>query len=125
MAENIDKPVTGEVMPKREETVRPPLDIFEDGDGITLLADLPGVSRDAINLQVQDNVLMLEARPTHRIDGKAIYREFNLVKFERQIPIPETYDTTQIKAELSRGVLRLHLPKTESAKPKQIPVTVS
>ncbi len=124
MAENIQRAETGEVLPKQEQSVRPPLDIYEDETGVTILADVPGVAKDAITLHVQDNVLTLQARPSHRIPGEVVHQEFSLANFERQVPIPETYDTEQIKAELTQGVLRLHMPKAEAAKPKKIAVTV-
>ena len=102
----------------------PALDVVESDQAYTVTLDLPGVAKESVKLQVQDNVLTLEARPSHRIQGQALHQEFSLVNFERQIPIPETYNAEQIKAELTQGVLRLHLPKAEAAKPKQITVAV-
>ena len=90
----------------------PAVDIYENNDGLTLLADLPGVGRDQLNLGVEQGVLTIEGKTA---SSYGYYRRFQL---------PEHLDLEHVKAELKHGVLTLHLPKAEAAKPRKIAVTV-
>ena len=106
----------------QEQYIAPPVDIYETPEGLTVLADLPGVSKDGLNIEVKDDVLTLQARAQHSLPGDPVYREFTLVNFFRQFQLSDRVDTGNIKAELKNGVLTLHLPKAEEAKPKQIKI---
>ena len=97
---------------RTENWLTPAVDIFENNDGLTLVADLPGVGHERLNLGVEQGVLTIEAQ-TGGLYG--YYRRFQL---------PEHLDLDQIKAELKHGVLTLRLPKAEAAKPRKIAVTV-
>lgn len=108
----------------QEEYVKPPVDIYETADGLTVLADLPGVSKDALTIEVEDNILTIKARAQHEIRDEPLYREFQLANFFRQFQLSEVFDAQKITAEFKHGVLKLHLPKAEKAKPKQIAVQV-
>ena len=108
----------------QEQYIAPPVDIYETADGLTVVADLPGVGPDDLSIEVKDNILTLQARAKHNLPGNAVYREFALANFFRQFQLAETVDITGIRAELKHGVLTLHLPKAEEAKPRQIQVTV-
>lgn len=107
-----------------EEYVKPPVDIYESGDGLTVVADLPGVKKDDLNIEVEDNILTIQARARHEMEGEPIYREFELLNFFRQFQLSNQVDTSMITAEFRNGVLKLTLPKAEQAKPKQIAVQV-
>jgi HSP20 family molecular chaperone IbpA len=115
---------------RREETraderyINPPVDIFETKDGLTVVADLPGVDRGDLDVRVADGLLTLQARTTHVAPGTPMAREYELLDFYRQFELPEAVDSDKIRAELKHGVLALHLPKKEKAKPRQIQVTV-
>jgi HSP20 family molecular chaperone IbpA len=89
-----------------------------------VLADLPGVDKQDLRIEVEDNVLTIQARPKHALVGEPAYREFELVNFYRQFQLSDAVDTTKITADFTHGVLALHLPKAEAAKPKQIQVQV-
>jgi HSP20 family protein len=107
-----------------EEYVKPPVDIYESADGLTVVADLPGVQKDDLSIEVEDNILTIQARAHHEMEGEPIYREFDLVSFFRQFQLSNQVDTAKITAAFRNGVLKLTLPKAERAKPKQISVQV-
>jgi HSP20 family molecular chaperone IbpA len=117
--------------PAREETrsqeayVTPPVDIYETQDGLVVLADLPGVAKDSLDVRVENNLLTIRGKASHFAPGELIYREYDLVNFFRQFELNEKVDQAQISAELKSGVLTLKLPKAEEAKPRRIEVNVS
>lgn len=108
----------------RDETrVSPLVDIYENEDGILLLADMPGVDKDALNVKIDKDVLSIEGKP-HLAEGKGLVRcEAEPCTYARSFSLPQTIDSDKISAKLERGVLTLHLPKRESVKPRQIQVT--
>jgi HSP20 family molecular chaperone IbpA len=85
-------------------------------------ADLPGVSREGLDIRVEDNVLTIQGKSNHPVAGEEVYREYQLHNFFRQFELSEAVDQTKIGAELKHGVLTLHLPKAEKTKPRQIQV---
>jgi HSP20 family molecular chaperone IbpA len=95
-----------------ENWLTPAVDIFETDEGLTLIADLPGVARDRLQLGVEQGVLTIEGN-TGGLYG--YYRRFQL---------PEHLDLDRIEAVLKHGVLTLRLPKAEAARPRKIAVTV-
>ena len=107
---------------EQETYVRPPVDIFESGDGLTVVADLPGVSRDQLSIDVKDNVLTIAGRTRTADSGQPTYREFELFNYYRQFELSDSVDVAKISAELKNGVLTLHLPKSAEARPKRIEV---
>jgi HSP20 family molecular chaperone IbpA len=132
MAEKTVPSVQHETMPgRREETraeeryITPPVDIFETKDGLTVVADLPGVEQSNLDVRVADGLLTLHGRTAHVAPGTSIAREYELLNFYRQFELPEAVDADRIRAELKHGVLILQLPKKEKAKPRQIQVSVA
>jgi HSP20 family protein len=119
--------------PTREATQRddmaliPPVDVFEDSTGITLRADLPGVSKEKLELQVEANTLTIAGElsiPTP--DGmQATYVEVDVPRFRRVFTLSKDLDTTKISAEVKQGVLSLRIPKAEHAQPRRIDIKVS
>jgi HSP20 family protein len=108
----------------QERYVTPPVDIYEMNDGLIVKADLPGVDKENLDLRVENNLLTIRGRPTHAITSEPIYREYELVNFFRQFELNEKVDQSKISAELKHGVLTLHLPKAEEAKPRKIDVRI-
>ncbi len=102
----------------------PAVDIFENENSITVLADMPGVKADDLNIDLRESVLTLTGRVA-TIDGTKetdVLREYRTGTFFRQFTLAETIDQAKIDAKLSDGVLRLELPKVEKARPRQITV---
>ena len=116
--------------PAKEETrsqeayVTPPVDIYETADGLVVKADLPGVTKDGLDLRVENNLLTIRGRAAHCAPGNLLYREYNLQNFFRQFELSDRVDQGKISAELQHGVLTLNLPKAEEAKPRKIDVRV-
>jgi len=132
MAEKTVPSVQGEAGPARREETRaqeryitPPVDIFETKDGLTVVADLPGVEQKALDVRVADGILTIQGKTAHVAPGTPIEREFELLNFYRQFELPEEIDSDKIAAELKHGVLALRLPKKEKAKPRKVEVSVS
>ncbi len=116
---------TPEVLERREEvTLIPPVDIYEDQEGITLLADMPGVKKEDLEIEVDKEVLTITGKVSTGCDpvAKAIYREFRGSQYKRVFTLGPDVDSSRIEARISRGVLRLYLPKMEEVKPRKIEV---
>jgi HSP20 family molecular chaperone IbpA len=102
----------------------PAVDIFEDDEVITLLADMPGVKAGDLTIDLRESTLTLTGRitPSEQAGEVDILREYRVGTFVRQFSLAETIDQARIAARLADGVLRLELPKVEKAKPRQITV---
>ena len=102
----------------------PAVDIFETDAAITVLADMPGVKPDQVEIDLRENVLTLTGRitPARPANETDVLREYESGTFVRQFTLAETVDQAKIDAKLADGVLRLELPKLERAKPRQITV---
>ncbi len=101
----------------------PAVDIFETEGAITILADMPGVKADQLEIDLRENVLTLTGRATTGGAGESdVLREYDAGTFHRQFTLAESIDQAKIDAKLADGVLRLELPKLERAKPRQITV---
>jgi HSP20 family protein len=109
----------------RERYITPPVDIYETEAGLVVLADLPGVAKDGLDVRVENDVLTIRGASGNGLPGDAIYREFELANYFRRFELSDKVDQTKITAELKHGVLTLKLPKAEEAKPKKIEVKVN
>lgn len=103
----------------------PAVDIFETEAAITVLADMPGVRADGLDIDVRENVLTIEGRVMHepRRDERVVLREYETGSFRREFRITNLIDQEKIDATLSNGVLRLTLPKAAAARPRRIEVS--
>ena len=103
----------------------PNVDIFETDQQINLVADLPGVAPDRLNIDLRDNILTLsgDVVPLEGADEKAIFIEYPTGRFYRQFTLSDVINQSRIDAHLKDGVLRLSLPKVEKATPRTISVT--
>jgi HSP20 family molecular chaperone IbpA len=105
----------------------PPVDVIEDSTGITLYADLPGVSKDGLNLHVEADTLTIEgelgfAVPEGMEPGHA---EVSVPRYRRVFTLSKELDTEHVSAELTQGVLKLRIPKAEHAKPRRIEIKLA
>ena len=102
----------------------PPVDIYENEQGYLVLADLPGVGNDDVQIRYDGGELSIRATRSDNGPGQLLGAEFSAVDYVRRFTIPETVDAEKIDAKLSNGVLHLSLPKASRARPRQISVKV-
>ena len=105
----------------------PPVDIYEDEHNITLQAELPGIEEKDLDIRVDSNILTISGErklenEENRENFHRIERSFG--RFTRSFTLPPTVDAEHVSAEFVNGVLKIALPKTEAAKPKQIKIGV-
>jgi len=125
MDTNLTKYNRGEAVDSSSQAfVVPPADIFEDEQGITLLADLPGVTKESLGLRVEADNLFIEANAVVKgPEGmQTLYGEAYVPIYRRQFRLSRELDSSRIDAQLKDGVLRLVIPKAEEAKPRRIKV---
>jgi HSP20 family molecular chaperone IbpA len=125
MSEKTDLVKREETKPKRSReipVVTPFVDIFENEDEILLHADMPGVEKNDINVNIDNGKLSLSGVRKVETSGEASWAEFGDVEYRRNFSVPQTIDVGRVNAELKDGVLHLHLPKSEAAKPRQIEI---
>jgi HSP20 family molecular chaperone IbpA len=108
---------------KQRPTIVPACDIYEGKDEFLLVADFPGVTKENLTLNFEKNELSLEGR--REVSGaneNFLGAEYQDCDFKRLFIVPNGIDQDKISAELKDGILRLHLPKSEVLKPRQITV---
>lgn len=101
------------------------IDMKDSGDAITIIAELPGISKDMVSVTLHDNVLSIVAerkKPGLTEKEQWIRNEIAYGKFERTIDLPYPVISEKIIATHENGLLRIVLPKAEEAKPKQISI---
>ena len=111
---------------EREAVLRPNVDIFEDDSGITLHADMPGVSRERLSVNVEGDVLSIKGDADIPMpEGmEPLYADVRATRYERNFTLSREMDTEQVEASLNQGVLTLRIPKREEHKPRKIEVKV-
>jgi HSP20 family protein len=129
MADTINAPAKDKVAGGQPEATRggahftPRVDIVETDKELTLIAELPGVRPEDVDLHYEKGELVLRGRVTPRRPGKGLLlSEYEEGDFYRAFAIHESIDATKIEAECKHGVLTVHLPKVEAARPRQIKV---
>lgn len=101
----------------------PSVDIYESGDSLTLVADMPGVSPENVDIDLKENILTIRGTVTLEGEGEQILmREYGVGDYYRQFTLGKTIDQSKIEAGMKDGVLTLTLPKEEAAKPRKITV---
>ena len=112
---------------RNEGALMPPVDVMEDSTGITLRADLPGVPKDKLNLQIEADTLTIEGEMSIATpEGmEASYAEVHVPRYRRVFTLSKELDPSKVAAELHNGVLTLRIPKAEHAQPRRIDVKVS
>ena len=112
---------------ERELVLRPAVDIYEDSTGITVKADLPGVARDRLDVQVDGNNLTIEGQAVIDMpEGmEALYADVNATRFRRSFTLSNELQADKIRAEMKDGELTLYLPKRAELQPRKIEISVS
>ncbi|SAL86811.1 heat shock protein Hsp20 [Caballeronia arvi] len=110
---------------RRRQTLTPAVDIIEDGHWVTLRADLPGVSRDKLEVKVHDGSLTIDAESVVQVSAnlQLAYTEVRAPYFSRTFTVSEDFDKSKVEASLKDGVLTLTIPRREEAKPRRIEVS--
>lgn len=109
-----------------EVALLPPVNIVEDTSGITLTADLPGVPKNNLHLHIDTNTLTISGEVELKSpEGlEPTYAEVGLPRYRRVFTLSKELDAEKVTAEFNNGVLKLHIPKAEHAKPRKITVNV-
>ncbi|HEV3391406.1 MAG TPA: Hsp20/alpha crystallin family protein, partial [Solirubrobacteraceae bacterium] len=105
----------------------PAMDLVETADHYVLRADLPGLSEDDVNLQLEDNVLTISGERTakHEDEQEGYYRlERAFGTFSRSLTLPDGVDPDGVHAHFDRGVLEIRIPKPEQKKPRQVQIAL-
>ena len=112
---------------EQQRAVLPAVDVFEDAGGITLLADMPGVRKEQLELKVEGDALLIEgAVQANTPEGlEAVYAEVRVPRYRRSFTLSRELDAARIEANLKDGVLRLRIPKQAHAQPRRITVSVA
>ncbi|MDW3683801.1 Hsp20/alpha crystallin family protein [Cupriavidus sp. CV2] len=110
-----------------EAALMPPVNVYEDAAGITLYADLPGVPKDKLVVQVEGDILTIKGEVVlDQPEGmEASYVEVSLPRYRRVFTLSKELDAEKVVAEFNHGVLKLRIPKAEYAQPSRIEVKVA
>jgi len=119
-----EKRQNGSGQSQNAASLMPPVDVVEDNTGITLYADLPGVSKDKLDLSVEGDTLSIEGTVAIPMPDamQANYAEVSSPRYRRVFTLSKELDPNKISAELVQGVLKLRIPKAEHAQPRRIEV---
>ena len=108
----------------RAATMAPAIDVFENEDGIVLRADLPGVTKESLDVRVEGETLTIAGEVSL---GEAktlgsVYAEIGVASYRRELVLSRDLDSAHIDAAIKDGVLQVRVPKLEAARPRRIPV---
>ncbi len=108
-------------------SVPPQVDVIEDTNGISVYADLPGVSKDTLNIQVDGDTLTIEGEVKLDLPENmdARYVEVSRPRYKRVFTLSKDLDTEKVSAKYEHGVLTLRIPKAEHAQPRRIDIQVT
>jgi HSP20 family protein len=105
------------------EFIAPEVNIFETKDGYVLQAEMPGVSKEGLEITLENNeITIVGHRRVEPLGGEALFRESRDVDYRRVFELDPVIDTAKIAAQMDQGVLKLTLPKSEKVKPRKITV---
>lgn len=126
MSENTTPTQDTQTAHQAKDLITPPVDVIEDNTGITLYADLPGVTKDKLTIEVNDGTLIIEGELNLDLpEGmEATHAEVSLPGFRRAFNLSKELDTDKISADFNQGLLKLRIPKAEHAQPRKITVNV-
>jgi HSP20 family protein len=112
---------------QREGTLRPtsapPVDVYENEDEILVVSDMPGARADSVTIKLEKEELFISANRDTDIDGgQLLYGNRRDCEYRRTFLVPRGIDATKITAEMTQGVLQVHMPKSAAIKPRTITV---
>jgi len=113
----------GSVAERERAWVAPEVNIYETADGYVLEAEMPGVTKEGLEITLEGNTLTFVGRRNNEVvPGSILYRESEPADYRRVFELDPAIDTSKISAEMRQGVLRLTLPKAERVKPRKIEI---
>lgn len=107
---------------QQRDSIAPLVDVYENVDELLLLVDIPGATNDGIDVQLDKGQLTIFAKRREDAPGSLLAAEYRACDYLREFSVPQGIDSSKIDAQLSGGVLRLRLPKSDSVKPRRIEV---
>jgi len=118
---------TGQTRNMPKQALAPAVDIAESESGITLVADMPGVAKDRLTIKVEGDNLTIEGQAQVDVPEniELLHSEVRSPYFRRSFTLSRDLDPAKIEATLKNGVLQMHIPKSEEARPKRIDVKVA
>jgi HSP20 family protein len=125
MSANKEVTVRQDASRQNQPAVSPAVDVFEDASGITVLADMPGVAKEQLEIRVEGDELLIEgAVQQFTPEGlEAVYAELRIPRYRRSFTLSRELDSERIEASLKEGVLTLRIPKQAHAQPRRISIT--
>jgi HSP20 family protein len=122
--QNPSAPLSRESESESGSGMRPPVDVYEDAEGLTLLADLPGVSKERLKVEVERGTLIVEGdvQITLPEQMQAVYADIRSTHYQRRFALSDELETEKIEASLKDGVLTVRIPKRAETKPRRIEV---
>ena len=106
----------------------PALDVYDDKDNLVVTLEVPGMKKEEIEISLHDGMLTVSGErkdEREQTEGQAFRSERYFGKFQRSLSLPTAVNANKVKASYKDGILTIHLPKAEEAKPKQISVSAS
>jgi len=121
------KGAKGDVARTNDQALLPPVDVIEDANGITLFADMPGVSKDKLTLQMETDSLLIEGEVALDVPQgmESTYAEVKVPRYRRTFTLSKELDGEKASAEFKQGVLKLHIPKAAHAQPRKIQINAA
>ncbi len=124
MTNNLVRENNGRETSRSERFISPPASVHENNDGYILELEMPGVSKDGLEISVENNELAIVGRRSNpAIEGKLIHRESRPPNYRRAFEIDPSINREKISARINQGVVTLTLPKAEEVKPRKIKVS--
>jgi len=124
MTNNLTRESNGRGSNRSERFISPPASVSESGEGYLLELEMPGVSKDGLEISIENNELSITGRRSNPpIDGTLVHRESRSHDYRRSFEIDPSINREKISARISQGVVTLTLPKAEEVKPRKISVS--
>ena len=123
--QTLNKQRSGDTLQKKDRKRRvyqPAVDIRETHEGVTLRCDMPGVASENVNLTVEQDTLTIKGQAEPEMEGAVAYRELYNGDYHREFTLHDNLDCDAITADMRDGVLTVHIPKAEKAKPRHIEI---
>jgi len=124
MTTNLVRESNGRETSRNERFITPPASVSENSEGYLLELEMPGVSKDGLEISIENNELSIVGRRSNpAIDGTLVHRESRPHNYRRSFEIDPSIDSKKIVARINQGVVTLTLPKAEEVKPRKIAVS--